>query len=181
MGTHFSSIADDALYAACPLGEPCQHCDRKDQPVFDYDGHVLDPALAADPELARQEPEVFYVCAACVQGGNLRKNKVGLMEALGPVPPPDRERAAEAYHRLPDVPVFLQDKDWPWCCGAWSEFVGCPADYEAARKVPDEYAYWCGQPAPWELTFDLQPESLREISLFVCPGCATRRFVWQST
>ena len=55
-------------------GTQCHHCETESAPIYDFFGEIVDPDLAADPQLARDEPEVSELCAECILGGNIRKH-----------------------------------------------------------------------------------------------------------
>ncbi len=171
MGSVFRQVADVAMYPCG--GEQCHHCERTGVPVYRYWGEILDPALAHDPVLAAEEPEVH----------NVRKSnyRVGLVTPTVARFAADRERAMVEYHQLPDIPLFLQREDWPMCCGEWCEFVGVPGSYEESSGVPASHSYWERGPAAWRFTDQLLPESLREVSLFRCVRCNQPWFTWQMT
>lgn len=181
MGSVFRHVADAAMYRCG--GEQCHHCARTDRPIYLYSGEIVDPALAHDPELAADEPEVDELCADCVRGGNVRKSEYSLNQVAPTIArfAADRARAIEEYHQIPDIPLFLQGEDWPMCCGEWCEFVGVPLSYDESPGVPLSHSYWERGPTAWRFTDELRPESLREISLFRCHCCARLWFTWQMT
>jgi uncharacterized protein CbrC (UPF0167 family) len=181
VGSVFRHVADAAMYACG--GEQCHHCERAGLPIYRYSGEIIDPALAHDPALAAEEPEVHELCADCILGGNVRKSDDRVRQVAPTVTrfAADSARAVEEYHRLPDIPLFLQREDWPMCCGEWCEFVGVPASYEESPGVPASHSYWERGPATWRFTDQLLPESLREVSLFQCVRCSRPWFTWQMT
>lgn len=181
MGTIFRQVADCAI-PACS-GVPCQHCGRNDVPVLDYSGSIVEPKLAADIQLAIEEPEVYEACAGCIKGGNLRKSEVRKRTVMSTTRKfaARPEQALEEYDRLPDLPLFLQHDDWPMCCGEWCEFTGIPGSDEESKLVPSQHSYWEGGPALWRSEIGLLPESLREVSLFRCVSCSRTWFTWQFT
>lgn len=181
MGSTFRYVADQALFACG--GDECHHCGRKDVPIYSYTGTIVDPTRAADPDLAREEPEVSELCADCILGGNVRKYDSAVREIMRTVNAfaADPRQALEEYHRTPDIPLFLQREDWPMCCGQWCEFTGVPKDYEDSRQVPARHSFWDRGPREWTYGDGLMPESLREVSLFRCLICPQLWFTWQCT
>ena len=181
MGTTFKYIADGAL-PPCVDGE-CQHCGRTDQPVYPYVGEILDPARAADPELAREEPEVEELCAGCILGGNVRKFDTEVREVLATIESlaADKARAIEEYHRTPRV-RFLQHEAWPMCCGEFAEYVG---NHPPPGSAYDDYECWEPQDAlvaRFKLANFYPLEKLpvmHTMALFRCPHCAKRYWVFQ--
>ncbi|HYE19421.1 MAG TPA: hypothetical protein VEA69_13305 [Tepidisphaeraceae bacterium] len=181
MGTVFSQIADHALYPCG--GDTCNHCGRSGVPIYVYTGEIVHSELAADPEDAEADPEVYEVCARCILGGNLVKSSVSVKEVARSLAPNGRVRdhLIAEYHRMPDIPLFVQWDDWPHCCGEWCEFQGVPASYDESKRVPADDAYWDRGPKPWSYGAALMPESLQEVSRFRCQTCGKRYFTWQST
>jgi hypothetical protein len=181
MGTTFRYIADAAL-RGMDEGE-CHHCGRTVSPLFYYSGVIVDPNLSSDPDLAREEPRVDEACGPCILSGNLRKDAyiVGIATRQLRQFGADVPSMLEGLHRTPEVPLFLQGFDWPVCCGEWCEFTGTPQSYEESVQVPPTRTLWRYGPATWDYGFDLEPESLREVSLFRCLRCPNLYFVWQCT
>ncbi|TDS83921.1 hypothetical protein [Comamonas sp. JUb58] len=106
MGTVFKYVVDTALCSVA--NELCQHCERPELPVYGYRGTVVDPQLAANVELAQAEPEVFYLCADCIQGGNVvRSNRHDVEQTVQRLAT-DPARAWQAFNQLPGIPLFLQ-------------------------------------------------------------------------
>ena len=181
MGTTFRYVADGAL-SPCG-GEQCHHCQRTDAPIYTYHGHILDPSLAEDPELAREEPDVSELCAECILGGNVRKGDVTMREIRPTIEAfaADKRRAAEEYHRTPNLP-FFQGHTWPACCGEFAEYVG---DHPTAGTAFGDYEPW--QPmnrlvAQFKLE-DFYPLAklpvMHTMALFRCLHCARRYWVFQ--
>jgi uncharacterized protein CbrC (UPF0167 family) len=181
VGSVFRHVADTAMYPCG--GEQCHHCERTGLPIYSYSGEIIDPSLAHNPALAAEEPRIEELCADCIRSGNVRKRDYRVRQILTTVTrfAADRVRAVEEYHRLPDVPLFLQGEDWPMCCGEWCEFVGVPASSAESPGVPMSYNYWEHGPTEWRFTDQLLPESLKEVSLFGCVRCGRRWFTWQMT
>lgn len=161
----------------------CHHCGRTVSPLFYYSGKIVDPALSADPDLAREQPEIEEACAECIAGGNLNRDTYETMEAtrLLSAGGADVPRMLDAMHRHPDAPLFLRDFDWPVCCREWCEFIGVPESREEGVRVPAAFTFWRHGPAVWDYGFDLEPESLLEVNRFRCLQCSKPYFVWQCT
>ena len=179
MGKTFCYIADDAMFP-CD-GEECHLCETEESPLYLYFGEIIHPEHAANPQLAREEPEISELCAECILSGHVRRNAdVRIQKTINRFAK-DKQAAWEAFHRTPDIPLFLQYTDWPMCCGDWCEFVGVPSSYDESKVVPDNYHYWEDSPKAWKSDFELMPETLREISLFRCLDCEEKLFTWQFT
>lgn len=167
---------------ASRLGE-CQHCERDGVPAYDYTGRIVDPELAANVELAREDDAIFAACADCIHGGNVRKRPYEL-ERMRPIAnrfAPDANAALDSYHLIPHIPLMMQSEDWPMCCNDWCEFTGNPPDLNVSVRVPVENEFWDRGPSEFDSGFELQPESLREICLFRCLTCSKTYFIWQPT
>jgi len=181
VGTTFRYVADEAL-APCG-GEQCHHCERTDAPIYSYIGHIVDPTLAKNPDLARQEPDVYELCADCILGGNVRKDEGAMREIMPTIEAfaADRLRMVEAYHRTPRL-AFFQGDTWPMCCGEFAEYVG---DYPTAGTAFGDYKQW--QPmnslmAQFRLE-DFYPleklQVMHTMALFRCLHCAKRYWAFQ--
>jgi hypothetical protein len=48
---------------------------------------------------------------------------------------------ADEYRRTPRLPDFVQNVDWPHCCGDFAEYIG---DAGATHKGPYQDFEWCG-------------------------------------
>ncbi len=91
---------------------------------------------------------------------------------------------ADRLRRTPEMPLFLQGDDWPFCCGEWCEFLGVPDNGQAAIALVDTDTYWSGGPGTYASEFGdmtLEPEDLEEVSLFRCLHCHQPFFTWQFT
>lgn len=172
MGTVFKHVADAALRSVAH--EICQQCERPEVPVYGYAGTLVDPYLAANVALAQEEPEVCYLCASCIQGGNVRRsNRHDVAQTVQSLAK-DPENAWQAFNQLPSIPLFLQGCfDWPFCCDSWCEFRGSPLNFPHLLATQRSHQYWekgIGK-RPRPLATQGPPESLREISVFACTSC----------
>lgn len=181
MGTVFQYIADAALEPS-GLGA-CQHCDRSNVTSYAYHGEIVDASLAANPQLAREDPEIYAACADCIRGGNLRKSTYDLSQIQRVVDgfAHDKAAAIVRYNGIPQIPLMMQNEDWPMCCGDWCEFHGNPKDTLESVDVPRKSEYWEFGIGKWEFDFELEPESLREVCVFRCRMCDRSYFIWQPT
>lgn len=182
MGKVFKHVADGALHGV--PHEICQQCERSTAAVYGYTGEILDPHLAADVQLALEEPQVHFLCAECIHGGNVRRTDRAAVEHTVERLATDSEKVWREFNHLPDMPLFLQGRfDWPLCCGSWCEFTGSPADFQALLGMQASHQYWEGGPAGNPRPFHVQgpPESLREISAFACCSCNSRYYTDQCT
>ncbi|MGC4006398.1 MAG: CbrC family protein [Pirellulales bacterium] len=181
MGSTFRYIHDSALVES-DLGV-CQHCARQGFAAYDYHGEIVDSHAAANVALALVEKEIYAACAPCIHDGNIRKRDYEL-ERIRPIVDEfarDKTVAIRDYHRIPHIPLMMQDADWPMCCGDWCEFLGNPPDFETSLSVPFHFRFWDHSPAEYLATQSLVPESLREVCLFRCLACTNSYFIWQPT
>lgn len=180
MGSVFTYVADAALRSVA--NEVCQQCERTGVPVYGYTGTIVHPHLAADEQLAQWEPEVYYLCADCIQGGNVvRSNRRDVEQTVQSLAK-DPARAWQAFNLLPGIPLFLQGCfDWPFCCDTWCEFTGSPIDFQQLLATQHSQQYWQKGLGKTPRNFDIQgpPESLQEVSLFACSCCAARYYTDQ--
>jgi uncharacterized protein CbrC (UPF0167 family) len=181
VGTTFRYVADGAL-APCG-GEQCHHCERTDAPIYTYSGRIVDPALAKNPNLARQEPDVDELCADCILSGNVRKRGGAMKEIMPTIEAfaADRSRMVEEYHRMPRLP-FFQGDTWPMCCGEFTEYIG---NQPTAGTAYGDYEQW--QPMnDLMATFRLEDfypleklPVMHVMALFQCLQCTRRYWVFQ--
>lgn len=182
MGNTFRYIHDSALYTVeDEIGDPCNFCNTTTDPVYSYWGYILQPDLAADPELARTDPDVFQLCSKCTLTSHVQKHvEPSLLKTINQFAN-NKQLTLEQFHRTPDIPRCVQGMDWPICCGEWCEFIGVPSSYDESRVIPDNYEYWNFEPKPWYEDCVLEPEELSEISLFQCFQCKKKHFIFQCT
>jgi uncharacterized protein CbrC (UPF0167 family) len=181
VGTTFRYVADGAL-SPCG-GEQCHHCERTDVPIYSYSGRIVDPAQSKNPDLARQEPEVYELCADCILGDNVRKLDSAMREIMPIIEAlaADKLRAVEEYHRIPDLPFFQGDM-WPICCGEFAEYVG---DHPTTGTGFTDYEPWRPQNslmARFKLADFYPLEKLpvmHTMALFCCLHCPKRYWAFQ--
>ena len=179
MGSLFTYIDDSALFPCG--GTQCHHCETDSTPIFHFDGEIIAPDLAANPQLARDEPEVSELCSNCILGGNVRKDINPETQKTINRFANDTDAALAAFGRTPNIPLFLQYTDWPMCCGDWAEYIGYPQTDDESELVPQNFHYWEREPREWKSEYRLRPESVREVSLFRCASCDRQLFTWQFT
>jgi hypothetical protein len=181
MGTIFKHVDDNAL-RTCG-GDKCQFCERNDVPVYSYPGRIINPSLAANPDLAKAYPEVDELCAQCINSGNVHRRYLSNAEKIIKRFARDESQAWVEFHQLPDVPLFLQGFDWPMCCGRWADFTGSPETMADLIELDQRRVAWEGGPIEKGRDFkrDGPPESLNEISLFRCWTCGRGYYVDQFT
>lgn len=179
MGTTFRFIHEDAMFPCG--GTVCHFCESDESPIYNYNGVILNPDQAANPDLAKGAPEISELCAKCILGENVEKDIAPRIQKTINRFANDKQASLQEFHRTPDIPLFFHYQDWPMCCGQWCEFVGVPTSYEESKGVPQSWNYWEHEPRAWEADYELMPESLREISLFRCISCERPHFTWQCT
>ncbi|PWF23021.1 CbrC family protein [Corticimicrobacter populi] len=172
MGTVFKCVADSALNPT-DMADQCHQCARTNVPLYDYLGTVLNPALAADPKLAEEYPDVYFLCATCINSGNVARSSTETVQDTIPRFSADEKAAWDDFNRLPGL-----QSDWPLCCGTFTEFVGIPATMDDLLQVQKDYRYWDAGPAEPFRNFaeEGEPEYLGEISKFCCKRCGVRYY-----
>lgn len=178
MGSTFRYVHDDAMYACG--GTTCHFCESSRDPIYSYNGLIVAPDLAANPELAHEEPEISELCARCIVSGHVQKDveNLPIIRQIIDRFAGDKQLALKSFHRTPDIPLCFGDQDWPICCRDWCEFVGVPSTHSEAKTVPRDYRFWLHEPVDWMADYDLKPESLREVNLFRCVRCSKQYFFW---
>lgn len=179
--TVFEFVLDSVLPHR--VGDACHHCGSTSSPVFDYSGEIVNPLLAADTELALAEPEVDLLCAKCIHGGNVRRSMSPELEANLKELASDRSAARDAWDQLPEIPLFLQEFDWPFCCDAWCVFTGSPLDMETLLAWVERSVLWDkgAEVEGRDFVREGPPESLDEVSRFCCSTCEAQYHVDQFT
>lgn len=184
MGTTFRYISDKFVDRA-PV-ETCVLCKTK--------GQVFPIEVAWDQEeweLACECTE--SICLTCIRMLPLRRFAVRIGESQiqqmvnshypkGSIPKDERigkyGSVCDEFRRTPLLPLFVQDEDWPFCCGEFCEYLYSPQSYEEAEKIGSEIECWHGD------LFDemvLQPETLNEVNVFGCLSCPRKLYTWQGT
>lgn len=174
MGSIFPHVADEALR---PGREgPCPRCGAGGR-LYPYAGKVVRYPAGREAD----DPRVCDLCAACILGGDVERHVTPEMRQAVLRHAADKEQALRALHRLPEAPVFMQDFDWPLCCGDFCEFIGSPADEDELLEIQRTCAAWQHGPDGYARNFaaDGMPESLDEISVFSCGSCGKRHYVDQ--
>ena len=87
----------------------------------------------------------------------------------------------DEFRRTPQFPLFLQNEDWPYCCGNFCEYLGVPACYDESIQIGRDTQCWQGDFTALYGDMTLEPESLNEVCLFRCLTCDSRMFTWQCT
>lgn len=180
MGSLFENVEDGALRTVSGARE-CHHCASQEVQVFRFNGDIIDPRHAADPQLAIDDPEVSEVCADCILGGNIRRRVPSEVHDLVSRFASDAESALKAFGVMPGIPLFMQYEDWPIHCGDWTEYQGSPVSADECASVPDSRAYWERGPLKWQSQHPLRPESMTDVNLFRCKACELRLFTFQFT
>jgi hypothetical protein len=189
MGTVFRHIADEVLRPKKGYRRTCQVCARTGVDVYPASGNIALPDGSEGADCA-------VACAECLLGGRVEptcafqvdevirsyldrqfKDHTGLFRL---------RRAAElaaAYRQTPDIPLFLQNNDWPLCCGDLTEFFGSPRNKRELIRLSRTAVYWKKKVRENDVDFadTGPPESYDEVSMFRCPSCAKVYWTWQFT
>ncbi len=190
MGNLFKYIADEIIDLV--ESRSCPRCQYK-RPLFPID---------ATPELEEWDvygDRVEELCSICFRNIPLRKlqprdQEMRIQQMINQHYPKGSLRGDERlskfigicdeFRRTPTIPLFLQNEDRPFCCGDFAEFIGEPKSYKESIQIAKELTLWDRKFIDYEELYGdmtLEPESLREISLFLCHGCNKRIYTWQCT
>lgn len=187
MGSLFRYIADDIAGQATP--DECPACHRH-LPLFPIEAAIDNDEWTVEADC----PEAL--CAECIRRMRLRQfaprdgeaTVQQIINASFPKGTLSGERRinklvsiCDEFRRTPTLPLFLQDEDWPWCCGDFCEYLGVPASYEESIRIGREMQLWGGDYRQRYGEMTLEPESLSEVCLFRCLTCDKRVFTWQMT
>jgi hypothetical protein len=168
----------------------CQVCARKGVDVYRADGHIAHPD-------GREGEGVAVACADCLRGGRVEKTcsfevDEVIRQYLDKFHRRDRTHLfrlrrlvelAAAYRQTPDGPLFLQNQDWPLCCGDLTEFTGSPKNKKELVRLTKSGIYWEGQVKKNRVDFEESgpPEFYGEVSIFQCLACQKVYWTWQFT
>lgn len=191
MGKTFKYIDDEVLQKRGLPGH-CPLCET-DGLIYSFQCDVNDPNVDVDV--------VDEACASCIRTvqfdfsfGKRQLNQVRAMinshYPKGALSGAERRARAEAilaeFQRTPDLPSFVQEEDWPHCCGDYCEYIGEP--HSAAPGDLDHYQYWQGGPGEnpsGETIYDLTPHErlavLGGVSGFRCNACGHHYWTFQCT
>lgn len=190
MGSVFRYIADHALTSADEFFEGiCQVCNKKEVEVFEVSGTIA----LEDGKLGE---DVYAACGDCIRGGRIEKTGADVIDAQvrkylkgiykDRTPIYLMRRSLElsvAYRQTPDSPLFVQNPDWPLCCGDLTEFTGSPASETELIRLTRDGTYWQERVETNNVNFEKTgpPECLREVSRFECLNCHKCYWTWQFT
>jgi hypothetical protein len=186
MGNRFELIADDALV---PLDdyEKCQVCFRTGVPLYEAQGRIVNQDGSVD-----ESKDVYAVCESCLKTGRVAHTSEWQTDRVIERFASDPQAAKALLRRTPRIPLMLQQADWPLCCGQLTEFTGVPKEDEGLANLLSPLIPWINGPIdqetvkekPWlvrDFEQDGPPESLDEISIFVCRSCGKGYFTDQYT
>ena len=185
MGSLFRYIEDSAL---C-LADTDDKCDRCCAEAVSYG---IDAMLEGDTDYIEHA-----LCVDCIGSIPLRQlrgrqSELAIQTAVNRYHPKGTLSGegrlnrtvdiCDAMRRTPQILMFLQNEDWPTCCGDLAEFVG---DTPPAGNQCNDYECW-DDPASFVAQFkltDFYPLSRLEVmntmSLFHCLHCSLKYWVFQ--
>lgn len=190
MGALFKYVSDEIIDAV-ETGS-CPACNKSTR-VFPID------ATPGQEEWNLDGDRVEELCAACLRSIPLRKlayrpQERKLQELINRFCPkgtliPEMRLGkligiCDELRRTPELPLFLQGEDWPFCCGDFAEYIGVPSSYEESIRIGRELKMWDQRFQSYEELYGdmaLEPEALSEVCIFRCPRCEESMFTWQAT
>jgi len=180
MGTIFTYIADDVLSNYSEAGT-CAWCESN---ADLYTIYIDDGSGVAD-----------VACVKCIKTLPLRwihpKDNERIIASLINTRYPRGTKSQDQrfaltvemcddYRRTPRLPNFIQNDDWPHCCGDFTEFVG-----DAGRSYlgPFDGFEWWGDENDGAIEYGIDGMIGGEdrISLFRCMHCSKRYWTFQCT
>lgn len=181
MGKQFKYVADEALTSLEDDSE-CQHCGKSDVTVYDFQGEIINPELSAAPEIAKEEPEIYYACKTCIESGNLIPDDFHEDEIKRASPTSLHSVIESKEFRCKPYVMFLQGPQWPYCCDDMTEYLG-----EVPNKGDNYSQYKCWEPMSPAVSnhqlADFYPldklEVLYSMNLFKCQHCQTKYWNFQ--
>ncbi len=173
MGKIFRYISDSFDHEL--IDRPCGVCGDIDSPRYLYVCELGDDAIWDE----------YGVCAPCINSGRVQKDayEIDRISEVIVRNSGDLPSLIESFHKIPYVTRSIQVPDWPICCGDWCEFVGHPKDRDSLDGLTKEYQDWRG--GPWGTEFnaeyELLPELLEDVCLFVCLNCEKKYHIHGGT
>ncbi len=94
-----------------------------------------------------------------------------------------KERVARIFRNFmgtPKLPNFVQEVDWPYCCGDFTVFIG---DAGKSHRGPyGEFKWWGYEDeCPVDDGVKGMLGSEDRVSLFRCPRCSSKYWTYQGT
>lgn len=178
MGAIFELIADRALQTEDPADYPdCQACGAI-APVYVCQGSVV-----PKPGESAAARDVYVACADCIRAGRVEQDVQHQIEAGARRHAARPDEAFALLQRTPPLPHFIQEFDWPYCCGGPAELTGDPTPEEAA-ELDRSGRYW--QRGPRSPSTPASDVVSRErlavfggVSAFRCRDCGTAWWTFQ--
>lgn len=185
MGTLFRYIADPALERADTVGK----CDRCGAEAVSY---RFDAMLEGETEYVEHALCVDCICSIPLRQLRGWQSETAIQAAVNRHHPKGTLSGEQRLNRTvdicddmrrtPQILMFLQNEDWPTCCGDLTEFVG---DAPPAGHNYAEYECWDDSKsfvAQFKLS-DFYPlgkmEVMNTMSLFHCLHCSSKYWVFQ--
>ena len=167
MGTIFSLISDDAIKVCEYTNYQCDLC--LCEPAFYHSVETLYKGVAK---------EVDLLCSACIKLKYSKQYSDEWEFSLSLCH--DYNKSKTSLEHTPKLPCFIQEIDWPVCCGELCEFTGIPKNFET-EDIPNIKKFWFRGIKSYdkECGFTLKPEFLKDIGFFNCRVCSSEYFTLQ--
>lgn len=151
--------------------------------------------LLRDLLVEGEEIEAEYVCYDCLRRHEITdldadRTRNAIATALnahfpaGSLSGAERERRVDEIFRefmaTPKLPNFIQDVDWPSCCGDFTIFVG---DAGSTNQGPYDGYDWWGPDEDGAMEHGIEGMMGGEdrVSLYQCPRCQCKYWTFQCT
>ena len=86
-------------------GTVCHFCELDESPIYNYNGVILHPDHAANPNLARDEQKCPNL-PTCILGGHAEKDIEPRIQKTINRFAKEKQVSLEDFHRTPDIPLL---------------------------------------------------------------------------
>lgn len=192
MGKIFKLIADDALETMNKDYDECHVCGQLQVDLYPYQGSVKSKDETKE--------DIDIVCRDCIITKDLNRIEdwvfipkikvyVENLDLTENEKSDLTKRLCELYQRTPDIPMFMQQTDIPFCCADITEFIGTPNKVNELLDI-DTCIYWKNKPdtdISWTdiKSLDIKNpnvnNALMDINVFKCSHCDNNYFTYQTS
>jgi len=167
MGSIFSLITDEALDICEYKDYHCDLCSSK--PAFSH---------CVETKYEGEDREVDFLCASCIKLED-SKQITDEWEFSLSLCQNSNSSKLELEH-TPKLPCFIQEIDWPVCCGELCEFEGVPSSSDT-EQIPKLRRFWFHGVKNYNKEYgcSLKSEFLKDIGFFRCNICSSKYFTFQ--
>lgn len=169
MGDLFKLISDGSLHIIEDEAT-CQFCNNTDSQAYKFESYLND-----------DDNEFYsYLCKECIFKNNfIPSTAFDWEKTLAKCD--DVIKSKILLNKTPDIPCFIQNFDWPICCGQLCEFSGIPKNENEIKTYPTSKLYWEYGFKNYNNSYEYPPisEFLQDVGLFKCNLCYNDIFTFQ--